>query len=151
AIAMKMKNIDFKDIMLRYGEKIGLGVAGALGGLMLISGLWSGLASKSSGANAKVLVEKTKTENARLHGSAGDPTEPEKLAEADPKLLQQAKFSKEDADAFRVTASFFEGRGQDDTKRRRPKILAPDEFKTAVALAQFRAFIVSPDLKKVMV
>lgn len=148
---MAMKDFDFKKFLLEKGERVGLYAAGGLAGLLLLLynvGM-SGTGPIRSASPKTAAEEITKTagvKNNELTSNKPSPDEELRVVNVDPRLLTQAANPVRDADDFRI-AQIFTAAGQTSTKRRRPNVLQPEEFKATVALTQVRSnmFLPEPD------
>jgi hypothetical protein len=140
---------DVKQFLLQKGERVGLYVAAGLGALLLLLGLKSALGS-SAGYNEQQLKAAISSAQSRMARTPST-DEAAEISRVDPKLDRSVKFDSVRVDPFAETLAFFQPFLDDDTKRRAPKLLLPDEFKTAVARAQARSYILSSDRSKIMV
>jgi hypothetical protein len=165
---MKMKEFDLKKFLLQKGERVGLWVAVGITGAILAFWLFwpgKGLFSGSAAANAEALKKKSNDlrqrvgaarshvdgEVQRLAGQLTDQEREELKKTLDPTLTAKADFQPEDFLKFYIAGEYFAGRAVDDQKRRAPKLLAPDEFRAVVELAQVRSHILNDAHTKIMV
>jgi len=144
----KKLDIDWKNLLLQKGEKIGLGVGVAVLGLMFVLGI-KGVFSGSPSANAQALNEKTKTAKTLLDNNK---PRDNKDSVIDPSLLTNTATLEEiKPDEYRAVASVFVPFAPADSKRREPKIEPATELVGLVAQAQIRTYMLSEDGKQVMV
>lgn len=145
---MVLKGFDFKKFLREKGERIGLGVTGAVLGILLLVGLVGAASSGSSSSNAKDFKEKGQALRDRHRTKGAD--EGIKDLPADLKEVLQTKVvAVADADDFR-SAPLFDSKPLDD-KRRNPFVLTPAEFRSDLVLAGVRSYILSKDRDKILV
>jgi hypothetical protein len=165
---MNLKEFDLKKFLLQTGERVGLWVAvGITGAILAFWVFWpgKGLFSGSAAANADALKKKTgelrqRVQSARSHVDAevqrlaGQLTDEERAALAeklDKSLTAKVDFKPEDFLNFYIAGEYFAGKHVDDQKRRAPKLLAPDEFRAVVELAQVKGVMLNDQHTKIMV
>jgi hypothetical protein len=142
------KKFDVKQFMLLQGERVGLYAAAGLAVLLLVLGLRNAFSSPAG--NKKALddsVARTKQTMARTP-SADEAAE---ISRVDQKLIASIKFDAVSVDPFVETLAYFQQINDNDTKRRAPKLVLPDELRTAVARAQVRSFILDSRMEKILV
>jgi hypothetical protein len=121
---MALKNINFKELLIEKGEKIGLAVFGGISLLLVIVYLISAVTGNNSpGANVADLRQlKSRAE------SAWQNSKPSPDLEKLPPELQAVEVKRVDAEAFPTPMNYFTASQSDDRKWRVPKVLGPDEF-----------------------
>jgi hypothetical protein len=92
-----LKNIDWKNFFLEKGEKVGLGVAGALAFYFFVSCIWTWIASPSPTENAKKLVKQADDVTGKLNNPSNKPSASDKPAEPSFKLTEKALVSLDEA------------------------------------------------------
>ncbi len=135
---MKKLKIDWKQMFLEKGEKIGLGVALALTILFFLLGQIWGWTSGSPGSNAEALQTLATTVSNRQRQAKlekGDADYPPEMQKAGDFVALKPV----NPDEYR-TAMMFDTPRQTDTKRRNPTIMAPDEFLVKSVLTQLRSY-----------
>lgn len=134
---MALKKLDFKQLLLEKGEKIGLGIGAGLGVLLIV---WFGLSvatgNSSPGANVAQLRDLKTTAENKWRNSKPTP-DLEKL----PPELQAIEQKRVDAEAFPTPMTYFAANQGEDLKWRLPKVLAPDEFAVNVVNAAIQAYL----------
>jgi hypothetical protein len=149
-----MAKTDFKKVLLEKGERIGLAVAVGLLLLLWVTNLFwpgRGVFSPSPTNNAKELkglTDKAKKELETSEPTDADKPDPKKLAEAGNARFKVLKV--ENPEQYQV-AALFETPVPQDSNRRQPELLLPDEGKARVVLAQVRSYIFSSDFAKIKV
>jgi hypothetical protein len=151
---MKLKEFDMKQFLLQKGERVGLWVAVGITGLILLFWLFwpgRGLFSGSASANADALKKKANDLRQRLNSAAPTDQQRDELKKLDPNLTAKVDFKPESFLNYYIEGEFFAAKQTDDQKRRAPKLLAPDEFRIALELAQVKAHILNDARTKIMV
>jgi hypothetical protein len=126
---MGIKEFDFKQFFLEKGEKVGLGVAAAFMGLLLLSGFVSALTSGTASGTSADIEGKRKTAKNAID-SATPNSEDMKIDEKE--LAAQVSFDQLNPDEYRLANAFFTPSSIEDIKRRNPEILAPSEFQVNI-------------------
>lgn len=148
------KKFDIQQFLLEKGEYVGLYAAAGIGGLLLLLGLFwpgSGLLGKGAGANAADLKKANDGGRSRIRTATFDESLLPVPKDAASKLLAEAELKPGSADNFRTWTAFFAAPPQDDSKRRGPEVLAPDEFAVAVTQAQIKKYMFLDNPRRVMV
>src|SRR5262245_21547457 len=118
---MALKDFNFKQFLVDKGERAALAAAGFFMALLIVFGLViNGLGSGSASANADEL---TKLKNSGKQNFDNSRPQPE-LANVDPDLLRAGKIDQLDPMAFMAMNPFFVALQSEDTKWRKPKVLA---------------------------
>jgi hypothetical protein len=144
---MALKDFDFKQFMLDKGERVALAAAGFFMALLVIFGLIiNGLGSGSASANADELT-KLKDSGKSAFDQSRPPGD---LVNVDPDLLRAGKLVRLDPIEFLAMNPFFIAMQTEDTKWRKPKVLAPDEFQADYVRGLVRAYWITADNKKVV-
>lgn len=151
---MASKKFDAQKFLLEKGEYVGLYTAGGIAFLLLLTGLlWpgSGLFGKGAGANAADLKRASDQGRARINSATFTDDLLAVPKDAAAKLLAEAELRPGSADSFRTWTAFFAAPAQDDSKRRGPEVLSPDEFAVAATHAQIRTHLFLENPRRVMV
>jgi hypothetical protein len=149
----KKFDFDWKNFLLQYGERIGLGVALGVLLLILVLGLFwpgTGVFSGSPAARAKELKDKTQTASNLLKTRAPSEEEAKQMASVPPELYVAGTLSIENPDKFRG-AEFFQGVPVDDNRRREPRILPPVEYAVATFQLPIASYILVDNGDRIMV
>ena len=147
------KQIDWKDFLLRKGEKVGLYTALGVMALMVLCGLFwpgKGVFSGSPSSNAKVLREQGEQKQNLVRTSAPGEAEKQQLAQIDPTLLRADERGVVAPEQFYAAVDLFEGRAKDDNLRRAPRILPAEEYRVTYLGAQVNQYVFSEDFKKIL-
>jgi hypothetical protein len=139
----KFKDFDAKQFLLEHGERVGLGVGGAIALLLIVFGLFMpghGFFSGSPAENARAMDAITKDVNDQLLNNRPikDDLPPD---DSNRKLI--------DLDRSRVRATeyplnaLFEGRSLESPKRRVPRVLTPEESRVAHAWVPVETYVFS--------
>lgn len=150
----KKLDFDYKAFLLQYGERIGLGVALFVLGLLLIFGLFwpgSGVFSGSPGKNAQDLDKKTTNARNLMRPDRG-PNEDEKksMLAINFELPKSGELQQADAKAY-AAGQFFTPTPGDDNRRRQPVFEKPVDVAMAVFEVPVRSFMFAEDGAKIMV
>jgi hypothetical protein len=133
---MALKQVDFRQLLLEKGEKIGLGVAGVLAGLLVV---WYGVsAATSDGPQKKAKELQGLKEQAKSKWESSAP--PESVGEL-PADLQVVEVKPVEAAWFPTPQTFFLGGDAEDRRWRMPKVLAPDEFAVQLVRGAVQAYM----------
>src|SRR5262249_35965926 len=114
----KKLDIDWKNLLLQKGEKIGLGVGVAVLGLMFVIRI-KGVFTGSPSANAQALNDKTKTAKSLL--DTNKPRDNKDFVIEPSLLTNTATLEEIKPDEYRAVASVFVPFAPADSKRREPK------------------------------
>jgi hypothetical protein len=123
---MAKKKIDFKDLLLRKGEYIALGVAGFGLVVLLLWGISTGAGAANPAEISKEFVSKANSISQRIN-------DPNDSATPDP-LPDSVKAGKTNPyvpiapDQFASNAILFDVIGRPDTKRKNPPVLGIEEY-----------------------
>jgi hypothetical protein len=147
---MALKDIDFKQVLIEKGERIGLVVAVAVTAvLVIVSGVFSALNGSSPSKNTEIIQNAKKTaENAWRTSPV--PADLDKL----PDDLQTAEVKPVRGDLFPCANYMFVTLEGEDLKWRLPKVMAPDEFQIDLirgAIQTYWIYIDPKDSKSIKV
>src|SRR5579872_2261876 len=147
----KMK-VNWKQLFVEKGERIGVGVAAFLSVLMIVPMIWYLFTGPSSQAISKELDTaatqlKTKQANATPTDADLPPPKKEEDKTNPTKRLERPIV---DGSAYPPLEVLALEPQVDKTKRLRPNVLMPAEGRVAVALLQLRSFILSSDGTRIM-
>jgi hypothetical protein len=121
----RLKDFNYKDFLLRYGEYVGFGAVAALIVLLLVLYLFlpgKGFLSGSPTANAKELSDLSKGLDSKIKNAVGPKYEPLSNSSAIKQIPPII-----DPNDERFVASIFEYKLPNASKRSQPRILRPDE------------------------
>lgn len=139
---MAMKDFDFKQFLMAKGERVGLYAAGGLGLFLVVAYNFlmagTGLRSPSARESAQEITKIAGEKDGLLSSNKPSADEVDRMKNVDPRLMTRAANPTQDPDDFRV-AEVFTGAANASTKRRKPNVYAPEEFRATVALTQVRA------------
>jgi len=127
-LKINFKDFDFKQFMLRYGEWVGLGVAGIIALPVLFSGLTKAVGSGSPTANANDISKLA----SGVQTSIEQAIPPKDADEPPPEAYTELKKDHIDPSPYSTKVPWFVPSTIEDTKRRIPDVLFPVEFKMAV-------------------
>jgi hypothetical protein len=140
---MALKDINFKQLLIEKGERIGLLAAGAIAALLVVCfGLMSALSGSSPSQNTEKLKD--------VHKKAQNVYQTSKPDEGLDKLppdLQDVNVKEVKADLFGNAQPYFVTLEATDTKWRLPLVMAPDEFQVDVVRGAFQTYLIIPDAK----
>lgn len=116
--------IDFKQLLIEKGEKIGLGVGAAVMVLLIIVGIMSATGAESSGKTAESLSKKAQEVTTQLqNGPSGEPTP------VNPELINKVPtFDPYAPLAFATRNDLFDRTAASTAKRMNPRILGVTEY-----------------------
>jgi hypothetical protein len=135
---------DLKKFMLEKGERVGLGIAVAIGAILIVKGVIAAASSGSPSENTRKMKKGSEALAAKKEMSRP----PEEMARPDPREFT-VKLTTMDADPVRPSATLFDPTRLEE--RRGPvRVLAPEEWKTAMALAQVRAVQLTKDKDQIL-
>jgi hypothetical protein len=149
---MGLKNIDYKQILIDRGERIGLGAAGVIALLMLASLFFPGMGfmSGSASSNAEVLVASTNTVQNGLN--TDKPTEADNPGDTKAKLVA---FSFDLMDEAKTksyaVAGLFSSPPPTGPSRLMPDLLQPKESRAAVVRLQVSSFVFDSNFQQLLV
>ena len=136
---MAMKNVDFKQLMLQKGEKIGIGVALTLMLVLVGFGAVSGFTSDNPAQIADdIRTKATKIENTLASGPAVSPRA------INEQLLTPLQKEGVVLAPFRSGVDNFIETALDDSKHKNPELVVPVEAQVEVVHAPVKVLIVSP-------
>src|SRR5439155_18858428 len=127
-----LKDFDFKQFMIEKGERVGLGVAGAVMALLLVFGFVKLLSGGTASGTKAAIDEKKTRAKSKIDTSTPPPADAEKDAK---ELMVQVNFESLDPDDFRPPYPLLMPSSVEDTKRRSPQILVPTEVQVDLVLA----------------
>lgn len=119
-----LKEIDFKDLMLKYGEWIGLGVAAIVAVPLLVYGIKMAVFSDSPSSNAKTVTDLSTNIQNKIQREVPPPD----TSNPPPEVMLAVNFSRVDPNEFRTDEPWFVPSAIEDTKRREPVVQAPQDF-----------------------
>ncbi len=141
----QIKDLDWKTLLLEKGEKIGLGVAGVITGLMVLPFLWYMVAGTGPSAHANQLAKPTGDVEAKLNNRSvqpsGDDSPPVGETQVVVKNLRIG-----DGTPYQL-AQLTSGSAGDPTKRRQPAVLALDSGIASVVRVQIESYVLDLDKK----
>src|SRR5436305_15232133 len=112
---MGMKDFDFKELMIRKGERIGVGIAAGVMALFLISGLTKVIGSGTASGTALAIKNLCSTANQKIANSQ-PPAQTENPADA---FVRTALYNyRVDAGEFALKTPLFTPSSLEDSKRR---------------------------------
>lgn len=143
---MKLKSIDFKELLLQKGEWIGLWTCVSIMGVMLVLGGYAAFTSASPTQAADEIGSKTRqiTEHVRT-------APPSEKREIDPIYKSNVRIDPVDGSKYQVFVDVITANALDDTKARNPDILGPTEFHVELLRTQTLRYIFSDRRDKVAV
>lgn len=135
---MAKQKFDFKDLMLRKGEYIALGVAGFGLVVLLLWGITTGAGAANPAEISKEFVSKAEQINRKI-------ADPNDSATVDPlhESLRPGKINpyvEVAADNFTSKATLFDVVGRPDTKRENPKVYGVEEYQVDLFRGAMPAF-----------
>jgi hypothetical protein len=140
---MALKDINFKQLLIEKGERIGLMAAGAITALLVVSfGLMSALSGSSPSKNTDKLKDlRTKAQTAWQMSRPPDDLNqlPTDLKVVDVRNVQ--------ADSFGNPVSYFVTLEGEDRKWRLPKVMGPDDFQVDLVRGAFQTYMIYQDPK----
>lgn len=144
----KMKlNFDFKEFLLKKGERIALIGAGAFAALLILFGfIINGLGSGSASANAGDLAKLRQAGDQALKRS----TPPQDLAVIPADLFRAGELVVLDPTPFHAGKQYFMPSLADDNKWRKPEVLTPDEFQVDLVRGLARSLMFDSSKKSIM-
>src|SRR5262245_40048656 len=140
---MAKSKVDFQQVLLQHGERIGIGVAGAMAALMIVMSLFwpgSGVFSGSPAEKANALAKVTGQVDAKLrdpNNVPGDADKPDKDAE---KRRVDLNLKPEQTEGREVKALVFTDTGG-QMGRRRPTVYPIDEGIARFTHMQVQSYI----------
>lgn len=137
---MGLKDLDFKQVLLQKGERIGLGVAVGIMALLLIYGVGKGLGSASSASTAKEIEDLRASADNRIMSSEPAPVPPETYQSF---IDGTISFWRIHPEEYALRTPFFTPTSIEDKKRRKPDILNPTELHAEVIRAGLRGISIS--------
>src|SRR5262249_31901984 len=144
----KKLDIDWKNLLLQKGEKIGFGVALVVLILFMVFGV-KGMFSGSPPANAKALDDITSNKKQLL--ASNKPRDMNQF-EVDPSLMTtQATLDPINPDQYRESVAYYIPFAPGDTRRREPKIEKPVELVVQYVSAMIRSLAYGKDFKDIWV
>lgn len=143
---MAMKNLDFKQLMLDKGEKIGLGLALAL--MLLLVGI--GAVSGFTSDNPAQIAEDIRTKASKIEATlaSGPPVSPLHINAG---LLKPVETEAVALAGYRSEVDNFVETAMDDPKRKNPELLVPDEFHVEMLRVPVKVLIASPQRDKLQI
>jgi hypothetical protein len=143
-----VKEFDYKQFFLKYGEWIGLGIALVITLPVVFSGVGKILGSGSPTTNANDVKQQADGVDRAIKSS-----EPSAEAKAQPTLVSlEMKYKKYvDYEAYATKWPWFIPSTLEDTKRRNPEILSPVELRAHVLRADIPINIINDEEKKILV
>jgi hypothetical protein len=148
---LKMKNVDWKKLMLEKGERIALYACLGIMGLMLVFSGKGLFFSGSATENAKKLEEQNNDARRKIAESKPTDAQLKEYTTIPDDLKKSAVLTLLDPDPFRDRAVLFLGERTEDTKRRAPKLLGPVEYAAAFTEVQVPVYIFDKEKQRVMV
>ncbi|HXG09427.1 MAG TPA: hypothetical protein VNK04_06530 [Gemmataceae bacterium] len=151
---MRLKNLEWKKFLLEKGERVALGVCVAVMVLMLVRSLFwpgQGFFIVSAKENAKKLTDQTEEARRRIRDSAPTEQELAQLTLIKDELLKSGDHVKVDPALFRPDRPLLVGMSAEDTKRRNPTILTPEEYRVTATTVQMRSYMFDKDKKQILV
>ncbi len=138
-MALKLKEIDFKQLMFQKGDRIALIAAAAFMGLLIIFGFFiNGLGSGTASANAEELAKLREAgKNSLVHS-----TPPPNLKDIDPELMTAGVLSAVDPGPYATANPYFTPSMLEDSKWRLPEVLVPDEFQVDLIRGLARTYVI---------
>jgi hypothetical protein len=140
---------DAKEFLLQHGERVGLGVAGVLGALLLFFGL-RGVFAANPSSNADNLAKLNKNRSDLIRTSSPNDEEKKQLASIDPKISGAVRFDPVDLELYAQNNPFWEPIYPSDTKRRAPRILQPEDVAVRLEHVQAEAYVLNANRDQVM-
>ncbi|HLN32466.1 MAG TPA: hypothetical protein VK395_32360 [Gemmataceae bacterium] len=140
-LKINFKDFDFKQFMLRYGEWVGLGVAGIIALPVLFSGLTKAVGSGSPTANAGDISKLA----SGVQTSINQATPPKEADQPPPEAFTELKKAHIYSGDFSTDIPWFVPSTIEDSKRRMPEVLSPVEFKLAVVRADIPEIMLVED------
>jgi hypothetical protein len=147
---MSMKDFDWKKFFLEKGEKVGIGVAGGLMALLVLTGLFlpgHGFFTAAGPAkNAKDLDDLSKDLKNKL--ATNKPTDKDDLPDPESaKRRIQLDTKRLDSEDYEM-AGIFEGRRHEDTKKRLPTLKNVDEMYVGFGAILVDSYVFNNDWTK---
>lgn len=140
---MALKKVDFKQVLLEKGERIGL-YAG-LGVMALMAVLYGARSGMSEGPQAKVdTLEKLRKEAQMAY----DSSQPDDGLDRLPPELNVVAVKPVNPELYPAKWAFFQSLSTEDRKWRQPAVLGPDEFQVDLVRGEVQIYIVSEDAGK---
>src|SRR5262245_38671931 len=140
---MAKSKVDFKQVLLQHGERIGIGIAGGLAGLMIVMSLFwpgSGFFSGSPAENAKAIAQVTNQVSQKLNDPNNVPGDADKPDKDAPNRRVPLKLARESTEGLEVKALVNQEAGG-QMGRRLPKVYPIDEGVARFAHMQVQSFI----------
>jgi hypothetical protein len=135
---MAMKDFDYKDFLLRKGERVGLWVAVGLTALLVVAGTMAAMSSINPRETAR-RIEGKATEIQRQVATADRPVPP-----IDPKIgSQKVNLASVGPREYAADTELTGNTGLEDPKRRNPQIMAPTEFHAVAARVPVESLVFS--------
>jgi hypothetical protein len=144
---MALKDFDFKELMLRHGQYVALGVGLLVLIPLTLMGMGKVIGSGRASANAKVLLDKTQQANNAIQSS--QPTDD--VAKPPEEFLLEIKNTPIDPIAYDTKNPWFVISTIEDLKRRNPEVLMARELKPELVRAGIPSYILGPGGKQIMV
>ncbi len=140
---MALKKVDFKQILLDKGERIGLFAGLGVMGLLVVGfGLGSAL---SEGPQKKV----SNLEGLRKQAqTAYDQSQPDDGLDKLPPDLNVEALKPINPELYAAKWAFFQSLSTEDRKWRQPAVLGPDEFQVDLVRGEVQIYIINEDAKK---
>jgi hypothetical protein len=140
---MALKDVNFKQLLIEKGERIGLMAAGAIAALLVVCFvLMSALSGSSPSQNTEKLNEAHKKAQNAYQVSRPD----EGLDKLPPDLVRGG-VKEVNADLFGNHGNFFVTLEGTDTKWRLPLVMVPDDFQVDVVRGAFQTYLILQDPK----
>ena len=140
---MALKKVDFKQVLLEKGERIGL-YAG-LGVMALMVVLYGARSAMSDGPQKKVDT----LESLRMQAqTAFDQSQPDDGLDQLPPELNVVAVKAVNPELYPAKWAFFQSLSTEDRKWRQPAVLGPDEFQVDLVRGEVQIYILSEDARK---
>ena len=137
---LNLKSIDFKDLMIRKGERIGLGVALVIMALLVLASGYSSVTTASPTTVAKEIQDKAKAiENTIRTGGVT------KEKPVDPNVFKEARIEQVTNKDFPFRNDLTVPNSLEDNKHRNPDVLPPAETVATLVRAQIRSLVTITD------
>jgi hypothetical protein len=140
---MKLKNFDYKRFLLEKGERLGLGIAGGIGLLLIIVGLFlpkHGIFTDSPTVKAADLEKITKEVDGNMKRAS--PTDADKPPPDAAKNRIDLDVEPVDSSRYAV-ASLFVPTSPEGSKRRPPEVYAPEEGIAAAVRVPLDLYVIT--------
>ncbi len=137
---MNLKNFDFKELMLKHGQFVALGIGLLFLIPLVLLGLEKVFSSGRASANAKVLMD----QNKRASDAIAQSHPPEDASKPPLEFLMDLKTTPIDPIPYDTVNPWFVPSTIEDTKRRNPEVLLASNFKPDLVRAAIESYITRP-------